>query len=89
MGKVLTLARKTPTNYHRLLSEALSSIKAKVGAGAAAATSTLNPVSGDNFTYVASYTSVKWIGNLEARTVNTNTGKVSEDATWCFGERDG
>ena len=83
-GQGTYFSAKDPNQLATSLSEALSSIKAKVGAGAAAATSTLNPVSGDNFTYVASYTSVKWIGNLEARTVNTNTGKVSEDATWCL-----
>ena len=83
-GQGTYFSAKDPRQLASSLSEALSSIKAKTGAGAAAATSTLNPVSGDNFTYVASYTSVKWIGNLEARTVNTNTGKVSEDATWCL-----
>ncbi|MGQ0443063.1 MAG: PilC/PilY family type IV pilus protein [Methylophilaceae bacterium] len=75
---------KSPSQLTSSLTEALQSIKAKVGAGAAAATSTLNPVSGDNFTYVASYTSQKWIGNLESRTVDTEDGKVSEDATWCL-----
>ena len=83
-GQGTYFSAKDPRQLATSLSDALSSIKAKTGAGAAAATSTLNPVSGDNFTYVASYTSVKWIGNLEARTVNTNTGKVSEDATWCL-----
>ena len=83
-GQGTYFSAKDPNQLAFSLSEALSSIKAKVGAGAAAATSTLNPVSGDNFTYVASYTSVKWIGNLEARTVNTDTGKVSEDANWCL-----
>ncbi len=82
-GQGTYFSAKDPNQLADSLGQALSGIKAKVGAGAAAATSTLNPVSGDNFTYVASYTSVKWIGNLEARTVNTNTGKVSEDATWC------
>lgn len=82
-GQGTYFSAKNPNQLASSLSEALSSIQAKVGAGAAAATSTLNPVSGDNFTYVASYTSVKWTGNLEARTINTDTGKVSENATWC------
>lgn len=83
-GQGSYFSAKNPNQLSASLTEALSSIAAKVGAGAAAATSTLNPVSGDNFTYVASYTSVKWTGNLEARTINTNTGEVSEDATWCL-----
>jgi type IV pilus assembly protein PilY1 len=83
-GQGTYFSAKNPNQLATSLSEALNSIKSKVGAGAAAATSTLNPVSGDNYTYVASYTSVKWTGNLEARTVNTDTGKVSEDARWCL-----
>ncbi len=83
-GQGTYFSAKNPTQLSTSLSDALNSIKAKVGAGAAAATSTLNPVVGDNFTYVASYTSVKWTGNLESRTVNTDTGKVSEDAVWCL-----
>lgn len=82
-GQGSYFSAKDPNQLAYSLDNALSSIKAKVGAGAAAATSTLNPVSGDNFTYVASYTSVKWTGNLEARTINTDTGRVSEDAVWC------
>lgn len=82
-GQGTYFSAKNPTQLASSLSEALSSIQAKVGAGAAAATSTLNPVSGDNFTYVASYTTAIWTGNLEARTINTDTGRVSEDATWC------
>jgi type IV pilus assembly protein PilY1 len=82
-GRGTYFSAKDPNQLSSSLSEALSSIKAKVGAGAAAATSTLNPVAGDNFAYVASYTSQKWIGNLESREVNIDTGKVSEDAAWC------
>ena len=83
-GQGTYFSAKNPNQLTTSLAEALQSISAKVGAGAAAATSTLNPVSGDNFSYVASYTSQKWIGNLESRTVNIDTGKVSEDATWCL-----
>ncbi len=65
------------------LSNALASIRSKQGAAAAAATSTLNPVAGNNFAYVASYTTVNWNGNLEARGINTDTGVVNENASWC------
>jgi type IV pilus assembly protein PilY1 len=82
-GQGTYFSARDPNQLSDSLNEALNGIKAKVGAGAAAATSTLNPVANDNFSYVASYTSVKWIGNLEARTINTATGKVSQDASWC------
>lgn len=65
------------------LTTALQSIGSKIGAGAAAATSTLNPVAGNNSAFVASYTTVTWSGNLESRSINTVTGAVSQDATWC------
>jgi len=74
---------KDPAELGNGLAKALASITAKTGAGAAAATSTLSPVSGDNFAYVASYTTAKWIGNLERRGIDTATGEVSETAVWC------
>lgn len=74
---------KDPAQLTSGLNGALAAISSKLGAGSAAATSTLNPVANDNFAYVASYTTVKWQGNLEARTINLNTGDVSESPAWC------
>ncbi len=82
-GRGTYFSAKDPAQLAKGLNEALSQINAKVGAGAAAATSSLNPVAGDNFAYLASYTTVKWAGNLEARTIDTQTGIVSETAAWC------
>lgn len=82
-GQGTYFSAKDPSQLTNGLTEALSQINAKIGAGAAAATSTLNPVAGDNFAYLASYTTVKWTGNLEKRTINTTTGEVSESAVWC------
>lgn len=82
-GHGIYFSAKDPDQIITGFNKALSSITAKLGSAAAAATSTLNPVSGNNFAYVASYTTVKWKGNLEARTINTDTGVVSETATWC------
>jgi len=81
-GQGTYFSAKDPAQLTKGLTEALSQINAKIGAGAAAATSTLNPVAGDNFAYLASYTTVKWTGNLEKRTINTTTGEVSESAVW-------
>lgn len=74
---------KDPTSLSSGLNTALSSIKSKLGAGAAAATSTLNPVTGNNYAFVASYTTVKWYGNLEGRTIDVTTGETSRSAFWC------
>ncbi len=73
----------SPTSLSAGLSNALASIASRKGASAAAATSTLNPVAGNNYAYVASYTTVKWQGNLEARTIDVNTGVISPSASWC------
>jgi type IV pilus assembly protein PilY1 len=72
-----------PKLLRESLAKGLSEIKAIQGASAAAAASSLAPTSGDNFQYVASYQSVKWTGNLEARTVDTTSLKTSENAVWC------
>ena len=82
-GQGIYFSAKDPDQIIAGFNKALSSITAKLGAAAAAATSTLNPVAGNNFAYVASYTTVKWTGNLEARSINTTTGEVSQTATWC------
>ena len=74
---------KNPTDVVSQLRQAIASIKVKTGTGAAAAASTLSPVGGDNFSYVGSYITGQWIGNLETRTIDTSTGEVSRSATSC------
>lgn len=83
-GQGTYFSAKDPGQLSKSLTEALNSIAAKVGSGAAAATSTLKPVAGNNYSFVASYTSAKWTGNLEARGINVDTGGVGEDAVWCL-----
>lgn len=83
-GQGTYFSAKDPAQLTSGLNAALASIGSKIGAGAAAATSTLNPVAGNNYAYVATYTTVKWQGNLESRSINLNTGVVSEAATWCI-----
>lgn len=82
-GRGQYFSAKDPSSLSQSLNTALSVIKSKLGAGAAAATSTLNPVTGDNYAYVASYTTVKWYGNLEGRTIDISTGETSKSAFWC------
>lgn len=65
------------------LSNALTGIKNRKGSASAAATSTLNPVAGNNYAYFASYTTVIWKGNLEARGINVDTGAIGANAFWC------
>jgi type IV pilus assembly protein PilY1 len=74
---------KNPADLVSQLQEALATIEVKLGAGAAAATSTLNPVTGDNAAYVASYTTGFWTGNLEKRNIDVSTGAVGLSAVSC------
>ena len=82
-GRGTYFSATNPDTLASGLSSALAGVNARKGAAAAAATSTLNPVSGNNAAYVASYTTIYWSGNLEARSINTDTGVVSEGASWC------
>jgi hypothetical protein len=82
-GRGKYFSAKDPQDVVDGLTEALIQIAAKVASAAAAATSNLTPVAGDNFVYFPSYTTVQWTGNLESRGVNVNTGVVSQNATWC------
>jgi len=64
------------------INTALSALQARTGAGAAAATSNLQPVAGDNFAFTPEYTTQRWTGDLKARSIDLNTGIVSSTILW-------
>ena len=64
------------------LQSALAGINARVASAAAAATSNLEPVAGDNFAYTAQYTTQKWTGELEAHAIDLDTGVVGSTVIW-------
>jgi type IV pilus assembly protein PilY1 len=64
------------------LRQALYAVGAREGAGAAAATSNLEPVPGDNNAFVANYRTIKWDGDVEARAIDLGTGAISATAIW-------
>lgn len=82
-GRGQYFSAQDPVALVESLRGALAGISAEYGAGAAAATSTAEPVNGDNFAYVATYTTGKWTGNLEARQIDVGDGSVSQQALWC------
>ena len=57
-------------------------MSAREAAGAAAATSNLEPVAGDNFAFIANYRTVKWDGDVQARTIDIVTGAIGNTAVW-------
>lgn len=64
------------------LTKTLTKISVTTGAAAAAATSTLEPVAGDNYAYLAKYTTGHWTGDLEALEINVETGALSKSPKW-------
>lgn len=73
---------KDPASLVSGLSKALAGVSARTGSSAAAATSNLEPVAGDNFVYVALYRTQKWDGDLKAYTIDPDTGVLSTTAQW-------
>lgn len=76
-GRGIYFSAKTPDALIGGLARALGTPAARVGSGSGAATSSLEPVSGDNFAYVASYRTQEWYGDLEAREINVITGELA------------
>ncbi|MCC6472776.1 MAG: hypothetical protein IT514_03430 [Burkholderiales bacterium] len=64
------------------LSAALANIESRVSSAAAAATSNLEPVAGDNFAYVGKFTTKTWDGDIEAHEIDLTTGVVQTPVIW-------
>ena len=75
-------AAKNPDLLVSGLRTALAGVSQRVASGAAAATSNLEPVAGDNFAYVANYRTVSWDGELQARTIDLSSGQISTTPVW-------
>lgn len=81
-GRGTYFSAKNPQNIATSLAAFFKSIASKVGAGAAAATSNLEPVAGDNYAFVANYRTVKWDGDLQARIIDLDSGIIQDTAAW-------
>jgi type IV pilus assembly protein PilY1 len=64
------------------LSDALAGVSARSGDSAAATTSNPNIVTGDNFLFSSTYTSVEWFGELNRQQIDVTTGAVSAVKDW-------
>lgn len=76
-----------PNVLARSLNDTLVAIDARNGTAAAAATSTLQPVPGDNTEFVTSYTTISWVGDVVAYQVDPRTGVRSTTAEWSARQR--
>jgi type IV pilus assembly protein PilY1 len=81
-GHGVFFSARNPTELADGLSETLNQLTVRVGAGAAAATSNLQPVAGDNFAFTAQYQTGDWVGDLKARTIDLSSGTVSSVQLW-------
>lgn len=81
-GRGTYFSARDPESLVTSLTTALGSMESTTGSGAAAATSNLQPVAGDNFIYIANYRTEKWDGELSAYTIDLSTGAISGTATW-------
>jgi type IV pilus assembly protein PilY1 len=81
-GRGVFFSARNPVDVANGLADTINSFASRVGAGAAAATSNLQPVAGDNFAFTAQYQTVSWTGDLEARTINLTDGFVAYRALW-------
>lgn len=81
-GRGTYFSARDPESLVKGLITALGTMQASLGSGAAAATSSLEPVAGDNAIFIATYNTITWDGQLEARSIDTTTGAVSATSTW-------
>lgn len=81
-GRGTYFSARDPDSLINGLTSALGTMEATSGSGAAAATSSLQPVAGDNSIYIANYTTVSWSGELSAYSVDLGTGAVSTTSSW-------
>lgn len=81
-GRGQFFSASEPQALSASLNNALDSIKAITGSASSAATSTLQPVQGNNDIYVAQFTSAKWTGDVLSYKIEPNTGVVATTTTW-------
>jgi Tfp pilus tip-associated adhesin PilY1 len=75
-----------PTSVIAGLSGALADIGQQTAAGSSAGASSLQPTTGDNFAFVASYTTKKWTGDIQAKPIDLVTGVIGTFVTDSFGK---
>ena len=81
-GRGRYYSASNPADLVTGLTGALDTIASTTGTGAAAATSSQQPVTGDNFVYLAQYTTVLWEGNVKAFTIDPASAAVSTTPLW-------
>lgn len=86
-GRGKYFSAQNPELLTQGLQDTLTEVGNRIGAGAAAATSSLRPSAGDQLAFTAQYETGKWAGDLKARTIDVNAtsstfGQVSTRDLW-------
>ena len=81
-GRGRYLSASNPDEVVDSLGIVLGAVTPEPGSGSAAATSSLEPVSGDEYGYVAQYTTVNWDGELLAKKLDASDGTLATTNTW-------
>jgi type IV pilus assembly protein PilY1 len=81
-NKGANMSAKSPDAVVTALTDTLQKISATVGSSSAAATSNLQPVSGDNTAFIAQFETVSWTGDVVARTIDPVTGVIPNTNDW-------
>jgi type IV pilus assembly protein PilY1 len=86
-GRGTYFSAQNPESLVDGIAKALAGVKARTGAAAAAATSNMEPVEGDNYAYVAQYQTGEWWGDILAKTIDLKTGTPSATNVWSAKEK--
>lgn len=78
-GRGQYFSAKDPDSLVKGLSGALEAVQTQKGSSAAASTSNMQPVPGDNFAYIALFNTLAWDGDLIAKEIDPTTGKFVLD----------
>lgn len=81
-GRGVYFSAENPDSLAAGVKGALGNVTVKVGAAAASATSSPNITPSDNFIYSSTYRTVYWDGEVVAKTIDTQTGEVSDSNVW-------
>jgi type IV pilus assembly protein PilY1 len=83
-GRGSMLKADSPEETRNAVLDVVNQVVAKGGAAAAVAVSNSIPTADDNFIFVNGYNAGSWSGDLNAYTIDINTGLVSSTPAWAM-----
>jgi len=87
-GRGQYFSASDPSSLISSLTSTIKGMMAMTGTGAGAASSSMQPVSGDSWLFVGGYTSIDWTGDVRAfqYTIDPQTGTVTPPASTAVGK---